>query len=111
VAVLVATGTAALAAEQHAPPINSANEKLLAMRPADRAAELAKAVGHWCIGTDAFPMGMTKTGQAAGFAYWSLRCADGSAWAVQIDPLGEVTAIDCAHFNAAAGGKQCFKRF
>ena len=32
--------------------------------------------------------------QVVGNAYWSLRCADGSAWAIQIDSLGEATAIE-----------------
>jgi hypothetical protein len=108
-ALLGATGSGA--AERKAEPGNPANAELLSRKPAERAAELAKAVGHWCIGTEAFPMGVTKTGKAAGFAYWSLRCADGSAWAVQIDPLGELTAIDCVHFNAEAGPKACFKKF
>jgi hypothetical protein len=113
-AFVVAVGGAAGAAEHHATPakpINPVNAKLLASKPAERAAVLAKAVGHWCIGTDAFSMGVTKSGRAAGYAYWSLRCADGSAWAVQIDPYANVTAIDCATFKAEADGKECFKRF
>ncbi|HTT78409.1 MAG TPA: hypothetical protein VMF86_01905 [Stellaceae bacterium] len=110
--LLVAAAAAGAAERRHAArAVNPVNQKLLAMKPADRAALLAKAVGHWCIGTEAFPMGVTKTGRGAGNAYWSLRCADGSAWAVQIDPLAEVTAINCGVFNAMAEGKQCFKRF
>lgn len=110
--VLFAAGAAGAPRHHPArPPLNPANQKLLAMKPADRAALLAKAVGHWCIGTEAFPMGVTKTGRGAGNAYWSLRCADGTAWAVQIDPLADVTAVNCATFNAMAGGKECFKRF
>jgi hypothetical protein len=110
--VLFAAGAAGAAGHHPARrPINPANQKLLAMKPAARAALLAKMVGHWCIGTEAFPMGVTKTGRGTGNAYWSLRCADGSAWAVQIDPLAEVTAIDCATFDAMAAGKKCFKRF
>jgi fructose-1,6-bisphosphatase/inositol monophosphatase family enzyme len=107
--LLIAAGGAG--AERKVAPDNPANAKLLKMAPAERTAELARVVGHWCIGAEAFPMGMTRSGRAAGFAYWSLRCADGSAWAVQIDPLGEVTAMDCAHFNAAAAPKECFKKF
>jgi hypothetical protein len=110
--VFFAAGAAG-AAEHHPdpPPPNPANQKLLSMKPADRASVLAKAVGNWCIGTEAFPMGVTKAGRGAGNAYWSLRCADGSAWAVQIDPFAEVTAINCATFDAMAAGKECFKRF
>lgn len=110
-ALAIAAAGAAGAAERHQRPLNPVNAKLMRQTPAERAALLAKAVGHWCIGTEAFPMGVTKTGHAAGDAYWSLRCADGSAWAVQIDPLAQVTAIDCATFDANANGKKCFKRF
>lgn len=105
-------GSPAIAAARHpARSQNPANAKLMQMKPSERAAELARAVGHWCIGTEAFPMGEVGSGPGAGNAYWSLRCADGSAWAIQIDPLGEYTAIDCADFNAnaAVAGKQCFK--
>jgi hypothetical protein len=56
-------------------------------------------------------MGIITGGAGEGNAYWSLRCADGSAWAVQIDPLAEVTAIDCASFKADGAGKECFKKF
>jgi hypothetical protein len=116
-AFVVATAGGSGAAERHATPAkpaapaNPVNARLLTMKPADRAALLAKAVGHWCIGTEAFPMGISKTGHGAGDAYWSLRCADGSAWAVQIDPYAQVTAVDCAAFDQLGEGKKCFKRF
>ncbi len=105
-------GNAAGAARQPAKPINPANAKLLKLAPAERAATLARAVGHWCIGTEAFPMGVvTAAGPGEGNAYWSLRCADGSAWAIQIDPLAEITAIDCDSFKENGAGKECFKKF
>lgn len=103
---------AVAAAARHAPaPINKAHERLLQMPPPERAATLAGAVGHWCVGTEAFPMGVVTQGPGEGNAYWSLRCADGTAWAVQIDPFAEVTAIDCASFKQAGQGKECFKKF
>ena len=86
-AVIGLAGGAAGAARHPAEPTNPANAKLLTLAPAARAAELAKAVGHWCVGTEAFPMGVVAAGRAAGNAYWSLRCADGSAWAVRLIPL------------------------
>ena len=103
---------AAVAAEK--PPAGSGNlasDKLVKLSPAERAATLARAVDHWCIGTEAFLMGVVTSGAGEGNAYWSLRCADGSAWAVQIDPLAELTAIDCEAFKAAGAGKECFKKF
>jgi hypothetical protein len=107
----VLAGGTADAARHLAKSVNPANDKLEKLAPADRAAQLARVVGHWCIGTEAFLMGVATGGREAGYAYWSLRCVDGSTWAIQIDPLAEVTAIDCASFRAAGGGKECFKKF
>ncbi|HVC54602.1 MAG TPA: hypothetical protein VND95_01525 [Stellaceae bacterium] len=109
-AALFAAGPAAAAA-QPAPSLNPANDKLLKMSPSERSAALAHIVGHWCIGTEAFLMGVVSAGPGRGNAYWSLRCVDASAWAVQIDPLGEVTAIGCDIFKANGAGKECFKKF
>src|SRR6185437_1761758 len=109
-AALIAGGACG-AARQRSGPGNPANDKLMQVSPAERAATLARAVGNWCIGTEAFPMGVITSGTGEGNAYWSLRCADGSAWAVQIDPLAEVTAIDCDTFKADGAGKECFKKF
>ena len=92
-------------------PLNSANDELLKLPP-ERAEKLARAISEWCIGTDAYLMGVIGAGPGRGNAYWSLRCADGSEWAIQIDPQAEITAIDCAALQAAAApGKECFKQF
>ena len=102
---------AAAAPKNTAATANRANDKLMQLAPANRAATLARAVGNWCIGTEAFPMGVVTAGTGEGNAYWSLRCADGTSWAVQIDPFAAVTAIDCETFKANGGGKECFKKF
>jgi len=109
--ILLLSGGSMAASRRPAEPENPANAKLMKLPAAERAAVLAKSVGHWCIGTEAFPMGITISGRGAGLAYWSLRCADGSAWAVQVDPLGEISAIDCQTFNENGAGKECFKKF
>ncbi len=111
IAAILLSGPVAAAARHAAAPINRADAKLLAMSPPERVAMLARAIGHWCIGTEAFPMGVVTAGPGQGNAYWSLRCADGTAWAVQINPFAEVTAIDCDTFKAAGAGKECFKKF
>ena len=109
--VVAATRHSAAAVKKTPAPINKVHERLLQLPPTEQAATLAKAVGHSCIGTEAFAMGVVAKGPGEGNAYWSLRCADGTAWAVQIDPFAEVTAIDCASFKEAAQGKECFKKF
>jgi hypothetical protein len=109
-AMLIADGSVA-AAQRAAKPVNPANDRLEKLAPAERAGVLARIVGKWCIGTETFLMGLETAGAGKGNAYWSLRCADGSAWAVQVDPLAEVTAIDCDAFKAAGAGKECFKKF
>jgi hypothetical protein len=105
---------AAVAAQAKSPPgksVNPANDELLKLAAPERAARLAGVVGNWCIGTETLFMGILTKDPGEGNAYWSLRCADGTSWAVQVDKHGEVTAIDCASFNSVAIGKECFKKF
>ena len=104
-------GSAECAERRPAKSINQANDKLVKMPPPERAGVLARAVSNWCIGTETFLMGVETSGAAAGNAYWSLRCADGTAWAVQINPLAEIVAIDCDSFKENGAGKECFKKF
>ena len=92
-------------------PLNPANAELLKLPAAERAAKLARSISRWCIGTEAFPMGVVGAGPGRGNAYWSLRCADGTEWAVQIDPQAQTTAILCDTFKFAAPGMECFKKF
>ena len=99
------------AAQRTAKPVNPASDKLEKLAPAERAGLLARSVGNWCIGTETFLMGVVTAGTGKGNAYWSLRCADGSAWAIQIDPLADITAIDCDTYKANGAGKECFKKF
>lgn len=94
-----------------ATPANPPHDELMKLSGPDRAARLAGAIGNWCIGTDTFLMGVQIGGAGDGNAYWSLRCAGDTDWAVQVEPSGAVTAIDCAAFKAAAVGKECFKKF
>ena len=109
-AAMLAIGASA-GAQRAAKPLNPASDKLEKLPPAERAGVLARAVGHWCIGTETFLMGVVTQGQGQGNAYWSLRCADGSAWVMQIDRLAGITAIDCDTFKANGAGKECFKKF
>jgi hypothetical protein len=111
IVVSLVAGSAAGAPRHPAKSINPANDKLLQLSPVKRADTLARAVGHWCIGTETFLMGVETSGAAAGNAYWSLRCADGAEWALQVNRLAEIVAIDCDSFKANGAGKECFKKF
>ena len=110
------TAAVAPAGAQLVPPpghgsLNPANDELLNLPPPERTEKLARSVSQWCIGTESFLMGVIGAGPGRGNAYWSLRCADGSEWAVQVDPEAGVTAIDCNTYKDAAPGKECFKQF
>ena len=111
IAASLLAGSAEGSERRPAKSINPANDKLVKMSPPERADVLARAVGHWCIGTETFLMGVETSGAAAGNAYWSLRCADDTAWVVQINPLAEIVAIDCDSFKENGAGKECFKKF
>jgi hypothetical protein len=88
---------------------NPTHDRLLTLPPAEQAKMLAKGVGQGCVGTSAFPMGVTTTGKAKGLAYWSVRCKDGRSFAVQIAPDAQAVAVDCRALQAS--GKECFKKF
>jgi hypothetical protein len=87
---------------------NSANDSLLTM-PADQQAKMLTKGIKGCAGTSAFPMGVTATGKAKGYAYWSVRCKDGRSFAVQITPDSKATALDCRALEGT--GRECFKKF
>jgi hypothetical protein len=87
---------------------NSANDSLLAMSPEQQAQMLTKGI-KGCVGVSPFPMGVTTTGKAKGYAYWSVRCKDGRSFAIQITPKSQATAADCKELEGS--GKECFKKF
>ena|SRR6516162_1972878 len=87
---------------------NSANDSLLAMSPEQQAQMLTKGI-KGCVGESPFPMGVTKTGKAKGYAYWSVRCQDGRSFAIQITPKSQATAAECKQLEGS--GKECFKKF
>ncbi len=90
---------------------NKYNDELLQLSPQEQAAKLADHLGLWCIGTRPFLMGVTKTGPAKGYAYWSVQCAGGKAYMIQITPDGRGAAIDCATLKANGEGRECYKTF
>ena len=90
---------------------NPANDRLVAMAPAEQAKALAKTVGHGCVGTSAFAMGVVDTAKWKSLAYWSVQCKDGRSFAIQIapDPKAPWAIADCRVLQA--NGKECFKKF
>jgi hypothetical protein len=103
--MVASSGLTALAAEGSG---NSANDSLLAMSPEQQAQMLTKGI-KGCAGESPFPMGVTKTGKAKGYAYWSVRCKDGRSFAIQITPKSQATAAECKQLEGS--GKECFKKF
>jgi hypothetical protein len=109
VAALVAGGAnwAALAAGSG----NPMTDRLLAEPESRRTEILAQLVRHNCIGTQSFLMGVTTSGHARGYAYWSLACQNGQSYVVQIRPDKKGTALveDCRILRGT--GRECFKQF
>jgi hypothetical protein len=89
---------------------NLANDSLLAMSPDQQAKMLTQGI-KGCVGESPFQMGVTASGKAKGYAYWSVRCKDGRSFAVQITPAAKAraTIVDCAALQGT--GKECFKKF
>ena len=109
VLLLAALSAAGPVAAQKARSGNSINDRLLSMSAAEQATTIAHNVGQNCVGAEAFPMGVTNSGKARGFAYWSVRCKDGRSFAIQIAPNGETQVVDCRLLKE--NGKECFKKF
>lgn len=110
-AAMLSGGFAAMAAVAADSPENLYNEQLRQMSPQDQAAKLADHLGVWCIGTRPFYMGMTKTGPAKGYAYWSVTCAGGQSYMIQLPPNGQGAAIDCQTLKEQGQGRECYKSF
>ena len=90
---------------------NQYNEQLLHMPPQEQSAKLADHLGVWCIGTRPFYMGSTKQGAAKGYAYWSVTCAGGASYMIQITPDGQGAAVDCQTLKQGGEGRECYKNF
>jgi hypothetical protein len=90
---------------------NKYNDELLKLSPQEQAAKLAQHLGLWCVGTKPFAMGVTKEGPAKGYAYWSVECAGGQSYMIQIAPDGRGAAVDCKTLKANGDGRECYKTF
>lgn len=90
---------------------NPRNDRLLAAPEAQRAQALGNSFHRACVGIEAFPMGVTPSGRAKGYAYWSVRCKNGKSYVVQIPPNVKSPAVvaDCRVLQGT--GKECFKKF
>lgn len=90
---------------------NSRNDRLLAAPEAQRAQALGNSFHRGCVGVEAFQMGVTASGRAKGYAYWSVRCKNGKTYVVQIPPnvKSPMIVAECTVLNGT--GKECFKKF
>jgi hypothetical protein len=104
----VGTG-AALHATTMAYAANGANDYLLSVTPKIQVATLAKAVGANCRGQMAFYMGIGKSGMSEDKGFWSIRCADGRSFLVQVNPDGTSQVLECAALKALNAGT-CLKK-
>ena len=77
---------------------NPTHDLLLSKSAPEQAAILGKEVGNGCIGTTPFFMGIAEDGSAL----WSVLCADGSAYALNISPdaAGTTRALECSRLKA-----------
>ena len=110
-ALLCAVVGSTFAAAQTVPSGNKYNDELLKLSPQEQATKLATHLGFWCIGTRPFPMGVTKDGAAKGYAYWSIECAGGQSYMIQIAPDGRGAAVDCKTLKENGEGRECYKAF
>ena len=87
---------------------NDTNARLLSLAPEARATTLGQAVGEGCVGKTTFYMGMGKSGSAKDKVFWSIRCQDGRAFVLVVDPDGTGRSMPCTALKRVGGG-ECFK--
>jgi hypothetical protein len=90
---------------------NPYNATIMRLPPPQQAKQLSTFVGFDCIGTKPFLMGVTKQGPAKGYAYWSLECAGGKSYMIQLTPDGAAATIDCQTLKQDGQGRECYKAF
>jgi hypothetical protein len=91
---------------------NPTNDRLLASSAGQQATALGQVVGHSCAGGRAFYMGIGKPGVAEDKAFWSVECASGASWSVEIAPdsKGTTTVLECSMLRFVAK-VNCFEKF
>ncbi len=104
---IIAAFTQAIGAASAA---NRSNNYLLSLTPEARATMLEQTVGEGCVGRATFYMGIGESGIGKDKAFWSVRCSNGQAFAVQVNPDGTTNVLECAVLEAVHGGT-CFKKF
>jgi hypothetical protein len=110
-AAVFAAASAAWTAAGAASSGNPRNDRLLALPQPQVAQALGNSFRRGCIGVEAFPMGVTSSGRAKGYAYWSVRCKNGKSYVVQIPPNSKIPPLveDCSVLQGT--GHECFKKF
>lgn len=109
--LILGAATESIGQVARTPSLNRYSDEIQQLQPADQAAKLASHLGLWCIGTNPFFMGVTKTGKAKGYAYWSVTCAGANSYMVQISPDGQGAALDCRMLKTQGEGRECYKSF
>jgi hypothetical protein len=89
---------------------NGADAYLSSLAPKARARKLGRVVGGGCIGRRTFYMGAGTKGFAKDKAFWSIQCADGRMFAVQVNPDGTSGVLECSVLESLHAGK-CFRKF
>jgi len=70
---------------------NVAQDRLIALSPAQQATSLGLVVGEGCVGKEAFYSGLVNGGPNPGAAIWKVRCKNGKNYVVQINPDAQGT--------------------
>jgi len=108
---LLALGVAQAAPVQPAGSENAANDRLMKLPAKQQAATLGNYVGSGCVGATAFYMGEGTSSLSRKAMFWSVRCVNGKAYAVQIKsgPMNGTTVLECATLRTVAGA-ECFQK-
>jgi hypothetical protein len=87
---------------------NPVNDLLLSMPEAKRL--IALGVAAHCTVTQAVYRGTGTSGTSLGKSFWGVRCSNGRAFSIELDPDGQSYSADCTALLKIAH-EDCFKKF
>jgi hypothetical protein len=94
--------------QSYVPLSQLTNERILSLPPTQQTKVIASIVGKGCQGTSIFYMGQAE-GTNNDNALWSIKCANGKSYIVEIKAGGGTGFLECSVLDTVHG-TPCFQK-